>query len=335
MDASTTIRMLRETYDLAAGAVDPEYHAPEHLVPLLFEHGLDVIQDGAAPQPIPGDGSQPLLGRLNEMRAKLFDAEIRHVVTKLRTFRLTRKHDELERSWEVLADVHAIVRRAVIAARAEEDRLKLRLAGQAAPTTSTAAAEAPQTAPTDRSHAKRQGPYAHLFDGASVMEVTALIPPGDRLVADRLAATQSWSDDWEDDADLVVVAYGLSAILREREAAGVDPTDPASIDAAYHRARERLMGLDAQVSILRFRLFELTKAVKILTWRLTALRTETDGLRRRLEQFTADRAQLEARLSDAPNIPAAPRLEDRGPPEPLTWRAYLLRMLRPLWTLAD
>lgn len=332
---NTTVRLLRETYDLAAGAVDPDHQVPERLIPLLFAHGLDVIQDGAAPRTLPGHGAQRPLERLNDVRAKLFDAEVRHVVTKLRTFRLTQRHEALERSWEALADVHAIVRSAVIAARAEEDRLKQRLAGQAAPENPAPQDDAPPAARIDRGTAPRPGPYAHLFDGASIVEVTAKVPPGDRLVADRLAAAHGWTDDWDDDADLVVIAYGLSAVLREREAAEIDLDDQESIDTAYCRARERLMGLDSQVSVLRFRLFELTKAVNILTWRVTALRTETDGLRRRLEQFTTDRARLEARLVNAPAIPPPPIPKDREPTPSSTWRTHVSRVLRPLLSLAE
>jgi hypothetical protein len=335
VNASTTVRLLCETYDLASGAVEPDHQAPERLIPLLFARGLDAIQDGAAPRPVRGDGPQPSIERLNNMRANLFDAEVRYVVTKLRAFRLTQQHEQLERSWEALADVHAIVRQAVIMARAEEDRLKLRLASQASPEIPQPREEAPPPAQPNRDTSTRPGPYAHLFDGVSIVEVTVKIPPGDRLVADRLAAAHGWTDDWDDDADLVVVAYGLSTILREREAHEIDLADSASVEVAYQHARGRLMGLDSQSSILRFRLFELTKAVTILTWRVTALRTEIDGLRWRLEQFTAGRAELEARLVSAPAMPAPPMPEVREPVPSSTWRAYLSRMLRPLRTLVD
>jgi hypothetical protein len=336
MDASTTVRMLRETYELAANFVDLEHPSPERLVALLFKRGLDVVRDGGALDPIRGARRPPLLERLNEVRGTLLDTEVRYVVTKLRTYVLTRKHEELERSWEALADVHAMVRQAVVTARAEEDQLKRRRAGltpveRPAIVDDTARLPAGNAPPE-----KKVGPYAHVFDGATMVEVTAPISRGERFASDGLAETQGWSDDWDDDADLVVVAYGLSAVLREREAAEIDPNDPASVDAAYHRARERMMGLDSQVSTLRFRLFELTKAVNILTWRVTAIRTEINGLRQRLEQFTADRARLEDELATLPPPTLAPAHHvEEAAPAPPTWRACLSRVLRPLRIGAD
>src|SRR6266540_1404628 len=173
--------MLRETYELAASVVDLEHPSPKGLVAVLFKRGLDVARDGGALDPIRGARPLSLLDRLNEVRGTLLDTEVRYVVTKLRTFVLTRKHEELERSWEALADVHAMVRQAVVTARDEEDQLKRRCAGltpvERPATDHDSARPLVSNAPPE----KKAGPYAHVFDGATILEVTAPISQGERF----------------------------------------------------------------------------------------------------------------------------------------------------------
>ena len=314
------IGMLRETYDLALDVAGSLWPVPSMALGNLFERGVAFIEGGGNLPPIRGAASAEVRGALNVVRDALFLTETQFVFTKYVAFVLHRRGEELEATWLELADRHLALRAEIVGARREEERLKRALAALGAPTVPLPEHDdLPEPAPERQR--KSRGMYADLFAGAETVEAELIVAPETLARAEDLARAEGWTEEWGQDALLVVFAHGLSLALREREADAINPDDVASVEAARERARERLMGLEGRYATLRFRLFELRHNARVLGWRITALQIEEDGLRRRLELFARDRAQLDSDLAALRAAP--PKIAD---PPSTGWRSRLGRL---------
>ena len=317
------IGMLRETYDLALDVAGSLWPSPAMALGNLFERGVAFLAGGGDLPPLRGAASAELRGALNVVREELFLTETQFMFTKYVAFELHRRGEELEATWLDLADRHLALRAEIVAARREEERLKRELAALGAVTVPLPEHEDLPEPGLERQR-KSRGMYADLFLGAETIEAELIVAPATLARADQLARTQGWTEEWGQDARLVVFAHGLSLALREREADAIDPDDAASVEAGRQRARERLMGLEGRYATLRYRLFELRHNARVLGWRITALRIEEDGLRRRLELFASDRAQLGSDLAERRAAPPT-----RASPPSTGWRARLGRLFGP------
>jgi hypothetical protein len=318
--------MLRDAYEQALDVSGSIWPTPEMALSNLFERGLRFLEGGAELAPVGGATTLRALEALNGTRRELVTLEAQYIFTNYVTFKLTRESDALERTWLELADQHLDIRSEIVAARREEERIKRELAKLGAFTVPLPEHEELPNPGPDRPR-KSRGMYSSLFEGASVVEIQLQIDARLAGAAGRLMRRERWTDEWGEDAPLVIVAHGLSLALREREADAVDADDKASVQAAQAAARQRMMGLEGRYSTLRYRLFELRRNVRILGWRITALRIEARGMRARLEMFERDRARLEEELETRRAL--APPVDTTSAPEPRSgWRAVWSRLLR-------
>ncbi len=300
------ISLLQDAYEQALDVAGPVWPTPELALASLFRRGLELLERGGDVGPIRGQAPPESLEALNRARDELLVMEAQYTFTGAVTFRLTQETDALERTWLALADEHLATRAEIVAARREEERIKRELAGLGAYTVPLPEHDdLPEPGP-DRPR-KSRGMYDRLFEGASIVEVRLALEAEVAGAAERLARREGWSEEWGEDAPLVILAHGLSLALREREADELDGNDPDSVVAALAAARRRTMGLAGRYATLRYRLFELRGGVRILGWRITALRVEARGMRVRLELFIRDRARLEGELAERrATAPAAP-----------------------------
>jgi hypothetical protein len=173
---------------------------------------------------------------------------------------------------------------------------------------------------------KNRGMYQRLFEGASLYEVEVELSASALATADRVAERRGWDHEWGEDARLLVLTYGISLALRERELDAVNADVDESVTAAQAEARGRLMGLEGRYSTLRRRLFELRHNNRILNWRITALEVEAVGMRSRLDQFLADRDRLEQAIAERVAAGAVPKPDTAASVAGSQWRRRLGRL---------
>jgi hypothetical protein len=264
--------------------------------------------------------------KLDEARADLLVLEAAAPVTRYVAFHLTRESAELEATWIGLADRHLAIRSEIVACRREEERLKRELVLLGGASVALPEHDDLPEMLGDRPR-KSRGMYGRMFAGAEIVEATIDVAPPLVRLADAIAESKGWSDEWGQDTRLLILTYGLSLALREREADAIDPNDDASVRAALDVVRSRLMGLEGRYSTVRRRLFELRHNARILRWRITALEIEARGMQSRLEQFRADRERLEREIAERRAQGAvAPEMTQTAPPTD-GWRRRIARLL--------
>jgi hypothetical protein len=288
--------LLREIYDLGLDAAGDVWPTPAMALGRLFERGVDFLDGDATLPRIVGRASPERLDALNVCREDLFLVEALHLLTRHVTYVLTEEGNALEATWLGLADRHLQIRAEIVERRRDEEQLKrqLRALGGAA----VPLPEHDDLPMTDGDRPRKsRGMYQHLFDGASLCEVELELPSAVVAAADRVAERRGWDQEWGADARLLVLTYGISLALREREADAILADTDEAATAAQGVARRRLMGLEGRYATLRRRLFELRHNNRILRWRITALEVEAVGMRSRLDQFLVDRDRLEQAIA--------------------------------------
>jgi hypothetical protein len=326
LDSSDRVRMvmLKEIYDLALVAAGDVWPTPAMALGRLFERGVAFLESDASLAKITGRASPDLLDALNVSREDLFLVEALHLLTRHVTFVLTEEGNALEATWLALADRHLEIRSEIVERRRDEEQLKRQLralGGSAVPLPEHD--DLPMTE-GDRPR-KSRGMYQHLFDGASLTEADVDLSSSALAAADTVAERRGWDQEWGADARLLVLTYGISLALREREADAIDGNADESVRAAQADARGRLMGLEGRYSTLRRRLFELRHNNRILRWRITALEVEAVGMRSRLDQFLHDRDRLEQAIAERVAAGAVPKAE-QGAVAQSPWRRRLGRL---------
>ena len=321
------VAMLQEIYDRGIEAAGDVWPTPEMALGRLFERGVDFLAgpDGGVLPPITGDASLEALAALNVAREDLFLVEALYLLTRHVTFVLTREGERLEGVWLALADRHLAIRAEIVEQRRAEEQLKRELRALGGAAVPLPEHEDLPLTDGDRPR-KSRGMYEHLFAGASLAEVNLDVPPSALEAADRAAMARGWDREWREHARLAVLTHGISLVLREREADGVNPDDTASVTAAQAEARGRLMGMEGRYSTLRRRLFELRHNNRILQWRITALEVEAQGMRSRLDQFLVDRDRLEHAIADRRAAGAVSGGTAAVQEDGVSWRRRLARL---------
>jgi hypothetical protein len=276
--------------------------------------------------PITGRAPQELLDALNVTREDLFLVEALYLLTRHVTFVLTEEGAALEATWLRLADRHLEIRSEIVERRRAEEEMKREL--RALGGDAVHLPEHDDLPMTDSNRPRKsRGMFEGLFEGASIATVEVDVDAITLEMADRAAAARGWNEEWGEHARLLVLTYGISLSLREREADSVDPHDADSVQQAQKVTRARLAALEGRYSTLRRRLFELRHNNRILGWRITALEVEAQGMRSRLDQFLVDRDRLEEAIAERVAAGAKPRADDRGN-DGAGWLSRLGRLFR-------
>lgn len=315
--------MLQEVYDLAVEAAGDVWPTPAHALGHLFERGAAFAAGADSLAAVAGTAAPDLLSGLHGFRDDLLLVEALYLQTRDVAFVLTEDGAALEAEWLRLADRHLEIRAQIVERRREEELLKRQLAALGYPTTPLPEHEDLPMLSGDRPR-KSRGMFDHLFDGVTRAERGLRVGPAALARADEAIAARGWTAEWGEHARLLVLTHGISLALREREADGIDPDDDDSVRAGQDAARSRLMALEGRYSTLRRRLFELRHNNRILGWRITALEVEAAGMRRRLDQFLADRDRLEAEISDRRASAPPPTTDGAG--DATGWRGRLGRL---------
>src|SRR4051812_20504347 len=291
------IPLLQETLTAAVEAAGPVWPTPALALGSLFERGVLFLEAGGTLPPLAAKRSTPELARLDEVRGDLLLIDALAPLTRYATFKLIRDSEEMEATWIALADRHLAIRSEIVESRREEERLKREIVSLGGASVALPEHDDLPESSGDRPR-KSRGMYGKMFAGTEIVEATIDVAPPLASLADTIAEAKGWTDEWGQDARLLVLTYGLSLDLREREAEAIDLNDDASVRAALDEARSRLMGLEGRYSTVRRRLFELRHNARILQWRITALQIEARGMQNRLEQFRADRERLEREIAE-------------------------------------
>ncbi len=326
--AETPVRlrlaMLQESYDAAIEAAGPVWPTPAMALGSLFERGVLSLEAGASLPPLEGQASPDLLRALAEAREDLYLTEAQYALTRYVTFRITDDGSTLEATWLTLADRHVAIRAQIVERRREEEQLKRELSTLGGATTPLPEHDELPTPSSDRPR-KSRGMFSRLFEGTAVVESDVDAAPPLVRLADSLAEARGWVSEWGEHARLLVLLYGLSRALRDREAEGIDVDDDGSVKEALDAARGRMMHLEGRYSTLRRRLFEQRHSNRILQWRITALEIEALGMQNRLEQFAEDRERLQRQIADRRSqqlaVPEPPAEES-----PRSWRDRIVRL---------
>ena len=321
------LAMLQESYDAVIEAAGPVWPTPGMALGSLFERGVLTLEAGTGLPALAGAASQDLLRSLHEAREDLYLVEAEYGLTRFSGFSLTEEAVELESTWITLADRHLEIRAQIVERRREEERLKRELSTLGGATTPLPEHDELPVADSNRPR-KSRGMFSRLFEGAESIEVTIDAAPPLVRLADSITEVRGWVSEWGSNARLLVLLYGLSRALRDREAESIDADDDASVREALDATRARLMHLEGRYSTLRRRLFELRHNNRILQWRITALEVEARGMLSRLEQFADDRERLQREIEDRRARRAAlPEAESQPEPEPtLSWRDRIVRL---------
>ncbi|HZO26211.1 MAG TPA: hypothetical protein VFH48_09500 [Chloroflexota bacterium] len=316
--------MLREIYDSGLEAASDVWPMPEMALGRLFERGASFLDGDGSLTKVAGRASPELLDAINLTREDLFLVEALYLLTRHVTYVLTEESNALEATWLGLADRHLQIRAEIVERRREEEQFKRQLralGGDAVPLP-----EHDDLPMTDGYRPRKsRGMYQHLFDGASLCEVDLDLSTSVLATADRAAERRGWDQEWGSDARLLVLTYGISLALRERESDSIDVNADDSVSAAQAEARGRLMGLEGRYSTLRRRLFELRHNNRILRWRIAALEVEAVGMRSRLDQFLIDRDRLEQAIAERVAAGAVARV-DNAAGERSSWHRRLGRL---------
>jgi hypothetical protein len=308
MTDALRLRLLDEIRDRGVEAAGDVFPTPSMALTRLFERGAALLDGGGSLPPLTGRASAELLDALHVTREDLFLVEALSLLTRHATFMLTREGEALEREWLRLADRHLEIRAEIVEQRRNEERLKreLRALGGAA----VALPEHEDLPMTDGDRPRKsRGMFEHLFAGSELVEIEIDPSPSAIDAADRAAEARGWTQEWGNDARVLVLTYGISLALREREVDAIDPDDASAVREAQGELRGRLMGLEGRYSTMRRRLFELRHNNRILQWRITALEVEASGMRSRLDQFLVDRDRLEQAIANRRAAGAVPRAE--------------------------
>ena len=291
------LSMLQEVLDLALLAAGDLWPTQPMALGRLFERGSVFLDGGGHFPAITGRAPQDLLDGLNMTREDLFLVEALYLLSRHVTFILTEEGAGQEAIWLELADRHIAIRLEIVEQRRNEEELKRRLralGGQVVPVPE----HDELLMPDSYRPRKSRGMFEQLFEGASLTAAELDVDPPTLEMADRAAASRGWDREWGEHARLLVLTYGISLALREREADVLNPHDAESVELAHKMARSRLAGLEGRYSTLRRRLFELRHNNRILGWRIAALEVEAQGMRSRLDQFLLDRERLETAINE-------------------------------------
>jgi hypothetical protein len=294
----------------------------------LFERGAALLEAGGSLPGIAGSAPPDVLEALNVGRDDLLLVEALYLLTRHVTFVLTRDSQTMEQTWLRLADRHLAIRAEIVEQRRNEERLKRELKALGGSVVPLPEHEDLPMVDGDRPR-KSRGMYEHLFAGSELVEVQIDPSPAALAAADRAAEERGWTREWGADARLLVLTFGISLALREREADAIECGDAGALGEAQAEVRGRLMGLEGRYSTLRRRLFELRHNNRILQWRITALDVEAAGMRARLDQFLVDRERLEQAIADRKAAGHQPAPEPTPPSEPEMpggWRRRLGRL---------
>jgi hypothetical protein len=316
--------MLQESYDAAIEAAGPVWPTPAMALGSLFERGVLSLEAGPGLPALAGGASPDLLRALVEARDDLYLVEAQYALTRSVTFHLTEAGGGLESTWLELADRHLAIRAKIVERRREEEQLKRELSKLGGATTPLPEHDELPMPGSDRPR-KSRGMFSRLFEGASVVECDIDAAPPLVRLADSIAEARGWLSEWGEHARLLVLLYGLSRALRDREAEGIDTDNDGSVREALDAARARLMHLEGRYSTLRRRLFEQRHSNRIVQWRITALEIEAHGMQNRLEQFAEDRERLLRQISDRrADQPAVP--ESTAPETGQSWLSRIIRL---------
>jgi hypothetical protein len=317
--------MLQEIHDLGLAAAGDVWPAPAMALGRLFERGAIFLDGDDSLATIVGMASTELLDALNLSREDLFLVEALYLLTRHVTYMLTEEGNALEATWLGLADRHLEIRAEIVGRRRDEEQLKRQLRALGGAAVPLPEHEDLPMSEGDRPR-KSRGMYQQLFAGASVTEADLDVSSSALAAADRVAKARGWDREWGADARLLVLTYGISLALRERDADAIDGDADESVKAAQAAARGRLVGLEGRYSTLRRRLFELRHNNRILRWRITALEVEAVGMRSRLDQFLIDRERLETSIAERLAAGAIPKLDDEDTSHQSQWRRRLGRL---------
>jgi hypothetical protein len=240
------LAMLQETYDAATEAAGPVWPTPALALGSLFERGVLSLDAGEGLPPLTGTSSPDLLRALAEARDDLYLIEAQYPLTRYVTFRLTEEGSELEAIWLALAERHLAIRAQIVDRRREEEQLKRELAKLGGATTPLPEHDELPTPSPDRPR-KSRGMFSRLFEGATVVECEVDVAPPLVRLADSIAESRGWVSEWRQDARLLVLLYGMSRALRDRDAESIDLDDENSVREALDAARGRLMHLEGLV----------------------------------------------------------------------------------------
>ncbi|MCC7369553.1 MAG: hypothetical protein IT306_14085 [Chloroflexi bacterium] len=300
--------MLQEVLDLALLAAGDLWPTQAMALGRLFERGAAFLHGGSQFPQVTGRAPQEILDALNATREDLFLVEALYLLTRHVAYTLTREGAAREATWVRLADRHLEIRAEIVERRREEEGLKRRLQALGGEVTALPEHEDLPPAPAGRAR-KSEGMFTGLFEGAALVEPELDVDGPTLEMADRAAESHGWDGEWGEHARLLVLTYGMSLSLREREADALNPDDGEALDAAQKIARARLAGLEGRYATLRRRLFELRHNNRILGWRITALEVEAQGMRSRLDQFLLDRDRLESAIAEREAAGIKPRSE--------------------------
>ena len=318
------LTMLQETLDLAVEAAGSVWPTEAMALGSLFERGVLGLEQGENLPPLSGRATPSLLQSLNEAREDLYLVEAQYAVTRYATFRLTADSPRLEAIWIELADRHLAIRSQIVESRRHEEQLKRELSALGGSTVPLPEHDDLPMSDSNRPR-KSRGMYSTLFEGASAVEVELDVAPPLLRLADTIAQARGWVTEWGQDAPLLLLAYGMSRALREREAERVQLDDDDSVREALDATRGRLMYLDGRYSTLRRRLFEMRHNNRILQWRITALEVEARAMQSRLDQFNQDRERLTREIAERRSRPLPPQ-EETAPAPQTSWRSRIARL---------
>jgi len=318
------LAMLQETLNLAVEAAGPVWPTEAMALGSLFERGVLALEQRENLPPLTGRATPSLVQALNEAREDLYLVEAQYPITRYVTFRLTEESSTLEASWLQLADRHLAIRSRIVESRRQEEQLKRELSALGGATVPLPEHDELPVSDSNRPR-KSRGMFSTLFEGASAVAVEIDVAPPLLRLADSVAHARGWVTEWGQDARLLLLTYGISRALREREAERIQVDRDDAVRDALDATRGRLMYLDGRYSTLRRRLFELRHNNRILQWRITALEVEARAMQIRLEQFDQDRERLMREIADRQ---ARPRpVVDIPEPEPRTdWRSRIARL---------
>ena len=316
--------LLQEVLDLALLAAGDLWPTQPMALGRLFERGAVFLDGGGLFPSISGSAPEELLDSLNVAREDLFLVEALYLISRHVTYLLTEEGAAQEAIWVQLADRHLEIRSEIVERRRDEEQLKRQLqslGGQIVPVPE----HDDLLMPDSNRPRKSRGMFDQLFEGVTVANVELDVDGLTLDMADRAAQSRGWDSEWGEHARLLVLTYGISLALREREADTVNPHDGESVDVALKKARARLVGLEGRYSTLRRRLFELRHNNRILGWRIAALEIEAQGMRSRLDQFLLDRDRFEAAIKERIAAGVTPRIKAQSP-ESGGWRGRLGRL---------
>jgi len=156
-----------------------------------------------------------------------------------------------------------------------------------------------------------------------------LMLPSEMLARiEQLAETNHWP---RDEAELTVLAYGLSFITGQTELR--DISERGDSQSELERVVNERVRLESRYSVMKFRAFELMKDNQIMQMRDQALVIENNGLRAVVGRLRDENSMLKQNCSGATEQPGR---TDSGSPEshntrPSPWHVRLLDRLRDLF----